>query len=177
MKSIQIEDEWDYGGSERSVKCRCGKYHGRDMVRIAHEYNDILGWTVNEIFGARCEACGINWQAYQNFGGCYGFDLKDFCESEAEVAFFREYLTSMEVFKPQVYLPFADNNAFFVDFVDASFHIGIEIDGNTHKGHEERDTSRDKLIYDIYGIKITRFRVRRGLMFEHYSGPHLDFVA
>src|SRR5579859_1209514 len=153
--------------SERAYYCRCQSTVGRGEVTLAHIYEDeIKCFFLAEMYGLRCESCGMNWFPFQTMGGDFqtiGYPLKDICQSEAEVAFYERYLRPIDQiirFLPQVFLPLGNNYGYFADFADVHLRHDVEIDGKYHLTRIDKDKRRDEAIAR-YGMKVVRHRVKR----------------
>ena len=77
-------------------------------------------------------------------------------QTEAEIKFWNEILKSdkLKNFKFTTQKP-VDN--FIVDFYCSALGLIIEIDGDIHKFQKARDTERDNILKEKFGLKILRY--------------------
>ncbi|MCX6753113.1 MAG: DUF559 domain-containing protein [Candidatus Nomurabacteria bacterium] len=77
-------------------------------------------------------------------------------QTEAEIKFWNEVLKNEKLknFKFTTQKPI-DN--FIVDFYCSALGLIIEIDGNIHKFQKARDTERDNILKEKFGLRILRY--------------------
>ena len=77
-------------------------------------------------------------------------------QTEAEKYFWYNILKRKE-FKYLMFLRQKPIGNFIIDFYCAKLQLGIEIDGEIHASHLERDIERDEMIKQKFGIMILRY--------------------